>query len=42
MSPLQAALDEYLAMRRALGHELRLAGHLLQQFLAFADQAGST
>lgn len=42
MSPLQAALDEYLAMRRALGHELRLAGHLLQQFLAFADQAGAT
>jgi len=42
MSPLHAALDEYLAMRRALGHELRLAGHLLQQFLAFADQAGAT
>jgi integrase len=42
MSPLHAALTEYLAARRALGHELRLAGHLLQQFLAFADQAGAT
>jgi len=42
MSALHTALDEYLAMRRALGHELRLAGHLLQQFLAFADQAGAT
>ena len=39
MSPLHAALDEYLAMRRAFGHELRLAGHLLQQFVAFADRA---
>ncbi len=26
MSPLQVALDEYLAARRALGHKLRLAG----------------
>jgi integrase/recombinase XerD len=30
MSPLQVALDEYLAARRALGHRLRLAGRLLQ------------
>ncbi len=29
-------------MRLALGHELRLAGHLLQQFPAFADPAGAT
>ncbi len=42
MSPLHSALDEYLAMRRALGHKLCLAGHLLQQFVAFADQAGAT
>jgi len=42
ISPLHAALDEYLALRRALGHELRLAGHRLQQFLAFAGQAGAT
>ena len=42
MSPLHTALDEYLAMRRALGHKLCLAGHLLQQFVAFADQAGAT
>ncbi len=32
MSPLQETLDEYLAMRRALGHKLCLAGRLLQQF----------
>ncbi len=37
MSPLQETLDEYLAMRRALGHKLCLAGHLLEQFVAFAD-----
>jgi hypothetical protein len=42
MSPLHTALDEYLAMRRAFGHELRLAGHLLKQFVAFADRAGAT
>ena len=42
MNPLHAALDEYLAMRRALGHKLCLAGHLLQQFVAFVDQAGVT
>ncbi len=41
MSPLHAALDEYLAMRRAFGHELRLAGHLLKQFVVFADRAGA-
>jgi hypothetical protein len=42
MSPLHAALDEYLAMRRAFGHELCLAGHLLKQLVAFADRAGAT
>jgi hypothetical protein len=42
MSPLQETLDEYLAMRRALGHKLCLAGHLLEQFVAFADRAGAT
>jgi hypothetical protein len=42
MSPLHAALDKHLAMRRALGHKLCLAGHLLQQFVALADQSGVT
>ena len=41
MSPLQAALAEYLAARRTLGHKLRVAGRLLQRFVAFADSAGA-
>lgn len=42
MSTLRAALEEYLAMRRALGFKLRLAGRLLQRFVDFADQEGAT
>src|SRR5208337_3184876 len=42
MSPLQVALDEYLAARRALGHKLRLPGRLLQRFVTFADSSGVT
>jgi integrase/recombinase XerD len=42
MSPLHAALDEYLASRRALGHKLCRAGCLLQHFVAFADKIGAT
>lgn len=41
MSPLQNALDEYLALRRALGHKLCDAGRLLRRFVAFADHAGA-
>lgn len=41
MSTLQLALDEYLAMRRALGFELRLSGRLLQRFVDFAARAGA-
>jgi integrase len=41
MSPLQSALDEYLALRRALGHKLRDPGRLLQRFVGFADHAGA-
>jgi integrase/recombinase XerD len=37
MSELQVALQEYLALRRALGFELRIAGRLLQRFVDFAD-----
>ncbi len=40
MSSLQSALDEYLAVRHALGHKLRLPGRLLQRFVDFADHAG--
>ena len=42
MSALQDALDEYLTTRRALGHKLRLAGGLLQRFVAFAETSGAT
>jgi integrase len=38
MNPLPAALDEYLALRRALGHKLGWASCLLRQFVAFADE----
>ena len=41
MSTLQAALDDYLALRRALGFELRLAGRLLQRFVDFAQAANA-
>ena len=42
MNTLQAALDDYLALRRALGFELRLAGRLLQRFVDFAQAANAT
>ncbi len=42
MSPLQVALDEYLAVRRALGYKLRLSGRLLQRFVDFANRQGAT
>ena len=42
MNSLQAMLDEYLGVRRALGAQLRDQGHLLQQFVDFAvrEKAG--
>lgn len=42
MSALQAALEEYLAAHRALGHKLRLSGRLLQRFVVFAESSGAT
>lgn len=42
MSPLQVALDEYLAVRRALGYKLRVSGRLLQRFVDFANRQGAT
>lgn len=41
MSALQVALDEYLELRRTLGHKLRLSGRLLQRFVDFADGQGA-
>ncbi len=42
MSAHRTALEEYLAVRRALGFKLRLAGRLLQRFVDFAEQQGAT
>jgi integrase/recombinase XerD len=41
MSTLQKALNDYLALRRALGFKLRLAGRLLQRFVDFAQATGA-
>ena len=41
MSKLQGALDEYLAVHRALGYKLRLSGRLLQGFVDSADRQGA-
>ena len=38
MNNLQAALDEYLNIRRALGFKLRDEGTVLPQFLLFLDK----
>jgi integrase len=41
MSRLRKALKEYLAVRRAFGFKLRLAGSLLHKFVSFAEQEGA-
>jgi integrase/recombinase XerD len=41
MSSLQIALNEYLAVRRALGYKLLLEGRLLRRFIEFAEHARS-
>lgn len=41
MSSLRIALDEYLALRRSLGFQLRLSGRLLERFVEFADSQGA-
>jgi integrase/recombinase XerD len=41
MSKLRSALNEYLALRRALGYKLYRAGLLLHQFVKFAERAGA-
>lgn len=41
MSCLQNMLDEYLAVRRSLGYELREQAFCLRKFVAFADTEGT-
>jgi integrase len=41
VSPLRAALDDYLAVRRGLGFKLESDARLLESFLTFLEQAGS-
>ena len=41
MSPLRAALADYLAVRRALGYKLERAEKLLDQFTAYLEQRGA-
>lgn len=42
MNSLCDALEEYLALRRALGFKLLLSGRLLQRFVDFAEHEGAT
>jgi len=42
MSALQQALDQYLAIRRSLGYELRSVEWMLRGFLAFLDSKGAS
>ena len=42
MTLLRKAVDDYLAMRRALGFELRLAGGMLRHFASFLEQQGAS
>jgi integrase len=41
MSPLEAALVDYLGLRRALGHKLDDAGRQLARFVAYLDDVGA-
>lgn len=41
MSGLTQAVDEYLALRRALGFKLRQHGPLLRDFVAYLERAGA-
>ena len=42
MSELSMAVDDYIALRRALGHKMELAARLLAQFAAYCEQAEAT
>ena len=41
-SVLEAHLDDYLRLRRALGFKLKEDGHLLKQLIAYVEAAGAT
>lgn len=41
MSSLHDALRDYLAMRRALGYQLKQQGQLLEDFVGFLERAGA-
>ena len=41
MSALRTAVEDYLALRRALGFQLRQAGSALHDFVAFLERAGA-
>ena len=41
MSHLSSHIEDYLAMRRALGFKLASEGRLLRDFAAFAEAAGA-
>jgi integrase/recombinase XerD len=41
MSPLRAALDDYLRIRRSLGFKLEIDGKMLEDFIAFLERAGA-
>ncbi len=42
MSPLRQALDDYLAVRRALGFKLVETGYALRRFVEFAEAQGAS
>ena len=41
MSPLRAALEDYLRIRRSLGFKLEIDGRMLEDFIAFLERAGA-
>jgi len=42
MTDLSSAIEDYLKVRRALGHKMELAERLLRQFGVYYEQAGAT
>ncbi len=42
MNTLPQALEDYLALRQAMGFQVRAAGYLLRRFMAFLEQQGVT